>query len=107
MYETGHRWGPVSLALAIAAGLVVGGIALSAAFWLLGILAGFVFAVLKVAVLIGLAALVVWGVRALFRDHSTICGGARRPPARAPALGPSARAAALGGHRTLGRPTPA
>jgi len=31
-----------------------------------------VFAVLKVAVLIGLAALVVWGVRALFRDHSTI-----------------------------------
>ena len=72
MDETGHRWGPVSLALAIAAGLVVGGIALSAAFWLLGILAGFVFAVLKVAVLIGLAALVVWGVRALFRDHSTI-----------------------------------
>ena len=72
MYETGHRWGPVSLALAIAAGLVLGGIALSAAFWLLGILAGFVFAVLKVAVLIGLAALVVWGVRALFRDHSTI-----------------------------------
>ena len=72
MYETGHRWGPVSLALAIAAGLVVGGIALSAAFWLLGILAGFVFAVLKVAVLIGLAARVVWGVRALFRDHSTI-----------------------------------
>ena len=72
MYETGHRWGPVSLALAIAAGLVVGGIALSAAFWLLGILAGFVIAVLKVAVLIGLAALVVWGVRALFRDHSTI-----------------------------------
>ena len=72
MYETGHRWGPVSLALAIAAGLVVGGIALSAAFWLLGILAGFVFAVLKVAVLIGLAALVVWGVRALFRDHSAV-----------------------------------
>ena len=72
MYETGHRWGPVSLALAIAAGLVVGGIALSAAFWLLGILAGFVIAVLKVAVLIGLAALVVWGVRALFRDHSTV-----------------------------------
>ena len=72
MYETGHRWGPVSLALAIAAGLVVGGIALSAAFWLLGILAGFVIAVLTVAVLIGLAALVVWGVRALCRDHSTI-----------------------------------
>jgi hypothetical protein len=58
--------------LAIAAGLVLGGIALSAALWLLGILAGLVFAVLKVAVLIGLAALVVWGVRALFRDHSTI-----------------------------------
>jgi hypothetical protein len=72
MYETGHKWGPVSLALAIAAGLVIGGIALSAALWLLGILAGVVFAVLKIAVLIGLAALVVWGARALFRDHSTV-----------------------------------
>jgi len=72
MHETSHSWGPVSLALAIAAGLVIGGIALSAALWLLGILAGFVFAVLKIALLIGLAALVVWGVRALFRDHSTV-----------------------------------
>jgi hypothetical protein len=62
----------VSLAVAIAAGLVIGGIALSAALWLLGILAGFVFAVLRVAVLIGLAALVVWGVRALFRDDSAV-----------------------------------
>jgi len=72
MHETSHSWGPVSLALAFAAGLVIGGIALSAALWLLGILAGFVFAVLKIALLIGLAALVVWGVRALFRDHSTV-----------------------------------
>ena len=71
MYETGHRWGPVSLALAIAAGLVVGGIALSAAFWLLGILAGFVFAVLKVAVLIGLAALVLWSRNRARTPHTT------------------------------------
>ena len=72
MYETGHRWGLVSLVLAIAAGLVIGGIALSAAFWVLGILAGLVFAVLRVAVLVGLAALVVWAIRAVFRDHSEV-----------------------------------
>jgi hypothetical protein len=72
MHETSHRWGPVSLVLAIAAGLVIGGIALSAAFWVLGILAGLVLALLRVAVLVGLAALVVWGARALFRDRSTV-----------------------------------
>ncbi len=44
MHETSHTWGPVSLIFAIAAGIVIGGLALSAAFWLLGILAGVVFA---------------------------------------------------------------
>jgi len=71
MEQETHTWGPVSLILAIAAGLVIGGLALGAAFWVLGILAGLVFGLLRVAVLIGLAALVVWGVRSVFgRNHS-------------------------------------
>jgi len=72
MHDTSDRWGPVSLVLAIAAGLVVGGLALGAAFWVIGILAGLVFALLRVAVLVGLAALVVWGVRSVFRDRSKV-----------------------------------
>ena len=70
MPQETHTWGPVSLILAIAVGLVIGGLALGAAFWVLGILAGLVFGLLRVAVLVGLAALVVWGVRSLFRDRS-------------------------------------
>ena len=71
MHEDTHL-GPLSLIIAIAVGLVIGGIALAAVFWVLGALAGIVFALLRVAVLVGLAALVVWGLRALFidRDHS-------------------------------------
>ena len=72
MYEDKHRWGPVTLALAIAIGVVLGGIALAAAFWILGIVAGVVFALLRVAVLVGLAALVIWGVRAIFRDKAPV-----------------------------------
>ena len=68
MHEETHL-GPLSLIIAIAVGLVIGGVALAAVFWVLGALAGIVFALLRVAVLVGLAALVVWGVRALFRDH--------------------------------------
>jgi hypothetical protein len=69
MHEDTH-FGPVSLVIAIAAGLVIGGLALGALFWVLGALAGIVLGLLRVAVIVGLAALVVWGVRALFRDHS-------------------------------------
>ena len=69
MHEESHL-GPLSLIVAIAAGLVIGGVALAAVFWVLGALAGIVFALLRVAVLVGLAALVVWGVRALLRDRS-------------------------------------
>jgi hypothetical protein len=69
MHEDTHV-GPVSLVIAIAAGLVIGGLALGALFWVLGALAGIVLGLLRVAVIVGLAALVVWGVRALFRDHS-------------------------------------
>jgi hypothetical protein len=69
MHEESHL-GPLSLIVAIAAGLVIGGVALAAVFWVLGALAGIVFALLRVAVIVGLAALVVWGVRALLRDRS-------------------------------------
>jgi hypothetical protein len=69
MHEDTHL-GPLSLIIAIAAGLVIGGLALGAVFWVLGALAGILLALLRVAVLVGLAALVVWGARALFRDHS-------------------------------------
>ena len=70
MYEQQRKWGPVSLFLAVAAGVVIGGIALSAALWLLGILAGVFSALLRLGLLVGLAALIIWGVRAVFRDHS-------------------------------------
>jgi hypothetical protein len=69
MHEESHL-GPLSLIVAIAAGLVIGGVALAAVFWVLGALAGIVFALIRVAVIVGLAALVVWGVRALLRDRS-------------------------------------
>ncbi len=72
MYETQRRWGPFSLALAIAAGLVIGGILLSVALWALGIVAHLVAAVLKIAVLVAIAAVVVWGVKHLFRDRSGV-----------------------------------
>jgi hypothetical protein len=70
MYEHERKWGPLTLAVVIAAGIVVGGIALSIAFWLLGLVAGLVFFLLKIAVLVALAAGVVWGFRFLFRDRA-------------------------------------
>jgi hypothetical protein len=70
MHEQTHSFGPVTLVFAIAAGLVIGGLALGAAIWFFGIVAGLIFALLRVAVLVGLAVVVVWGVRTLFRDHS-------------------------------------
>ena len=69
MYEHDRKWGPLSLALVIAAGIVVGGIALSAAFWILGILAGVIFALLRIAVLVAVAAGVIYLVRLVFRDR--------------------------------------
>jgi hypothetical protein len=68
MHEDTHL-GPVSLIVAIAVGLVIGGLALAAAFWVLGAVAGILFALLKLAVIVGLAAVVVWGVWALFHDR--------------------------------------
>jgi len=69
MYEHEHRWGPLTLALVIAGGVLIGGIALSVALWLLGLVAGVVMALLRIGVLVALAAGVVWGVRFLFRDR--------------------------------------
>ena len=69
MYASERKWGPVTLALAIAAGLVIGGIVLSAALTLLGFLAGIVFWFLRLALLVGLAAAVVWGVRYVLTDR--------------------------------------
>jgi len=71
MYQHERRWGPLTLALVIAAGIVVGGFALSAVFWMVGLLAGVVVALLRLALLVGLAAAVVWGVRYLFHDRRT------------------------------------
>ena len=71
MHEDTHL-GPLSPIAAIAIGLVIGGVALAAVFWVLGALAGIVFALLRLAVLVGLAALVVWGMRALFRDRDRV-----------------------------------
>jgi hypothetical protein len=71
MHEDTHL-GPVSLIVAIAGGLVIGGLALAAALWVLGAVAGILLGLLKVAVIVGLAAFVVWGVRALFRDRDRV-----------------------------------
>jgi hypothetical protein len=71
MHEDTHL-GPLSLIAVIAIGLVIGGVALAAVFWVLGALAGIVFSLLRLAVLVGLAALVVWGARALFRDRDRV-----------------------------------
>jgi len=71
MYEHERRWGPLTLALVIAAGVLIGGIALSVALWLLGLVAGVVMALLRIGVLIALAAGIVWGVKFLFRDRRT------------------------------------
>jgi hypothetical protein len=70
MYEHEHRWGPLTLAVVIATGIVVGGIALTIAFWLLHIVAGLVAFLLHIAVLVALAAGIVWGFRHLFRDRA-------------------------------------
>ena len=70
MYEHERKWGPLTLAVVIAAGIVVGGIALSVAFWFLGIVAGLVSFLLHIAFLVALAAAVVWGIRYLFRDRA-------------------------------------
>jgi hypothetical protein len=69
MYEHERRWGPLTLALVIAAGVLIGGIALSVALWLLGLVAGVVMALLRIGVLIALAAGIVWGIKFLLRDR--------------------------------------
>jgi len=66
MYETVHRMRPISLAVAVAAGVVIGGIVLSVALWILGMVAGFIFALVRLAMLVALAGAVVYGVRFLF-----------------------------------------
>jgi len=74
MYETQRTWGPITLALTIVGAIVVGGILLSAALWVLGLVAGIFFFLLRLALLVGLAALVVWGIRFLFTDRHSCRG---------------------------------
>lgn len=69
MYEPDRKWGPFTLVLMIAGGILLGGLALSVAFWVLGILAGVVFALVRIAALVAIAAGIVWLVRAVFRDR--------------------------------------
>jgi hypothetical protein len=69
MYEQQRKWHPLTLAVVIAAGIVLGGVVLSTALWLLGLVAGLVVALLKLAVLVGLAVGLVWCVRLVFRDR--------------------------------------
>jgi hypothetical protein len=72
MYETERKWGPFALALAVAGGLVIGGIALSAVFWALGIVAHIVAALFRIGLLVLFAAGIVWAIRHLFRDRSAV-----------------------------------
>ena len=69
MYATERKWGPVSLAIAVAAGLVVGGLVLTVAIWMLSMLAGVVWFVIRMAILVGLAAAVIYAARYFFSDH--------------------------------------
>lgn len=65
MYETIQRMRPLSLAVAVASGVVIGGIVLSAALWILGLIAGVVFALVRLGVLIAVAVGVVYAARHL------------------------------------------
>jgi len=67
-----HSWGPFALAFAIAGGVVIGGLMLAVALWVLGALAGIVFGLLRVATLVALAGLVIWGVRHVLRERRTV-----------------------------------
>jgi hypothetical protein len=69
MYEEHRRWHPLTLAVVIAAGIVLGGIVLNTALWLLGLVAGLVVTLLKLGVLVGLAMGAVWCARLVFRDR--------------------------------------
>ena len=72
MYQHERRWGPLSLVLVIAGGIVLGGFLLSAVFWMIGLLAGVFTVLLRLGLLVALAAGVVWGFRFLFRDHQRV-----------------------------------
>jgi hypothetical protein len=72
MYPTERRWGAFTTIIAVAAGLVIGGVALSLALSVLGFLAGIVWFIIRLAVLVGLAAGVVYLARLFFRDRSTV-----------------------------------
>ncbi|GAC1538836.1 MAG: hypothetical protein NVS3B12_24460 [Acidimicrobiales bacterium] len=67
MYETARRMRPISLIVAVAAGVVIGGLLLAVAIWILGMIAGVVFALVRLATLVGLAAGVVYGAKYLMR----------------------------------------
>jgi hypothetical protein len=71
-YLPERRMGSVSLGLAVAGGLVVGGIVLTVALWLLGMVAGIVMFALKLGVLVALAAGVVWAVRTFLGDRERV-----------------------------------
>jgi len=64
-----QSWGPFALAVAIAAGVVIGGLMLAVALWVLGALAGLFFGLLRIASLVAVAALVVWAVRTVLRER--------------------------------------
>ncbi|GAC1540362.1 MAG: hypothetical protein NVS3B12_27210 [Acidimicrobiales bacterium] len=67
MYETARRMRPTSLIVAVAAGVVIGGLLLAVAIWILGMIAGVVFALIRLATLVALAAGVVYGAKYLMR----------------------------------------
>ena len=60
MTEEESHYGLLSLVIAVAIGVVVGGIALSTVFWLIGGLLHLVFFLLRVASIVALGAFVVW-----------------------------------------------
>jgi hypothetical protein len=71
-YQPERRMGSMSLGLAIAGGLVVGGVVLTIALWLLGMVAGIVMFTIKLGVLVALAAGIVWAVRSFLGDRERI-----------------------------------
>ena len=56
--DTNHSL--LSLAIAVAVGIVVGGVALSMVFWLLGGLFTLLFFLLRIGAIVGLGVFVIW-----------------------------------------------
>lgn len=62
----------IGLVAAVAVGIVVGGIALAMVLWVFGFLFGILAFMFRLAVIVGVASLVIWAVRRVGCHRATI-----------------------------------